>query len=117
MFCVERFSFLPKCQRNGRDLAWEREASHIRLHPLGQQPCVKVLQWSCATTGAHGRTFEDHLHLVVVVLIQTTDLLWLFGALQLSVHITMLGAVVRFHSQTAVGPQLPLAAEPVGRLH
>src|SRR5580700_1113123 len=117
MLCVETFSFLPKCQRNRRDLACEREASHIRLHPLGQQSCVKVLQWSRATTGAHGRTLEDPLHLVVVILIQATDLMWLFGTLQLSVHITMLRAVVRLHSQTAVGPQLPLAAEPVWRLH
>jgi len=43
-FCVEMFSFFPKCQRDGRDLTCEREASHIRLHPLGQQSCVKVLQ-------------------------------------------------------------------------
>jgi hypothetical protein len=75
MFCVETFCFLPKCQGDGRDLACEREASHIRLHSLGQQSYVKVLQWSLATTGAHGRTFEDPLHLVVMILIQTTDLL------------------------------------------
>ena len=42
-----------------------------------------------------GRTFEDLFHLVVVILIQTADLLWLFGTLQLSVHIAMLRAVVR----------------------
>jgi len=77
MFCVETSSFFPKCQRDGRDLACEREASHFRLHSPGQQSCVKILQWSRATTGAQGRTFEDPLHLVVVILIQTTDLLWL----------------------------------------
>ena len=53
----------------------------------------------------------------IVILIQTADLLWLFGTLPLSVYITMLSAVVRLHSQTPVGPQLPLAAEPGGRLH
>jgi hypothetical protein len=37
-------------------------------------------------TGAHGRTFEDPLHLVVTILIQTTDLLRLFGTLQLFVR-------------------------------
>ncbi len=117
MFGVETSSFFPKCQRNGRDLACQREASHIRFHPLSQQSCIKVLQWSGATTGAQGRTFEDILHRVVVILIQTTDLLWLFGTLQLSVYITMLRAVVRYHRQATVGPQLPLAAEPVRRLH
>lgn len=52
-----------------------------------------------------------------MVLIQTTDLLWLFGTLQLSVYITMLRAVVRHHRQATIGQQLPLAAEPVWRLH
>jgi hypothetical protein len=117
IFGVETPSFFPKCQRNGRDLARQRKASHIRLQPFGQQSCIKVLQWSCATTGPHGRTLEDPLHLVVVILIQTADLLRLFGTLQLSIHITMLRAVVRLHPQTAVGPQLALAAEPVGLLH
>ena len=36
MFCVEAPSFFPKCQRDGRDLACQREASHLRLHSLGQ---------------------------------------------------------------------------------
>src|ERR1700740_2706922 len=117
MFSVEAFSFLPKCQGDGRDLPCEREACHIRLHSLGQQFFVKVLQWSRATAGAHGGTLEDLLHLVVVILVQTTDLLWLFGTLQLSIHITMLRAVVRLHCQATVGPQLPFAAKPVGCLH
>ena len=114
MFSVETFSFLPECQRDGRDLPREREACHIRLHPLGQQSLVEVLQWSRATTGAHGRTFEDLLHLVIVILVQTTDLLWLFGTLQLAIDITMLRAVVRLHRQATVGPQLPFAAERWG---
>src|SRR5258707_865996 len=103
MFGVETSSFFPKCQRDGRDLARQGEASHLRLHSLGQQSCVEVLQGACALTGTQGRTFEDAFHLVVVVLIQATDLLWFFGALQLSVHIAMLRAVVCYHCQTAVG--------------
>src|SRR5260370_7318460 len=116
MFSVETFSFLPKCQGDGRDLPCEREACHIRLHSLGQQSFVKVLQWSRATTGAHGRTLEDLLHLVIVILVQTTDLLWLFGTFQLSIHITMLRAVVRLHRQATLGPHLPFAAQPLGPL-
>src|ERR1700740_3666540 len=68
-------------------------------------------------TGAHGRTLEDLLHLVVMILIQTADLLWLFGTLQLAIHITMLRAVVRLHRQATISPQLPFAAKAVGRLH
>ena len=56
MFCVETSSFFPKCQRDGRDLACKREASHFRLHSPGQQSCVKILQWSRATTGAQDGT-------------------------------------------------------------
>ena len=33
---VETPSLLPKCQSNGRDLARQRYASHLWLHPLGQ---------------------------------------------------------------------------------
>jgi len=47
---------------------------------------------------------------MVVIFIQTTNLLWLFGTLQLSVHITMLCAIVRL-PQATIGPQLPLATE------
>ena len=50
-------------------------------------------------------------------MIQTADLLWLFGTLQLSIDITMLRAVVRHHRRATIGPQLPFAAEPVWRLH
>ncbi len=105
MFSVETFSSLPECERDGRDLPCEREACHIRLHSPGQQSFVKILQWSRATTGAHGRAFEDLLHLVVVILVQAADLLRLFGTLQLTIHITMLCAVVRFHRQATVGPR------------
>src|SRR5207302_2026649 len=85
--------------------------------PLGKQTSVEVVQRSSTTTGARGCTFEDLLHLVVVILIETTNLRWFFGTLQLSVYITMLRAVVRFHPQAAIFPQLPLATESVRRLH
>src|SRR5215470_19171428 len=116
MFCVETSSLLPKCQSNGRDLACERQTSHLRLHPLGQQTRVEIAERS-PTTGTRGRTFEDLLHLMVMILIQTTNLLRLLGTLQSSLHITMLCAVVRLHSQTTIGPQWPLATEAMRRLH
>src|ERR1700737_4478336 len=62
-------------------------------------------------------TLEDLFHLVVVVLIQTTKLLWLLGALPLSADISVLRAVVRLNAQATVGPELSLAAEPVRGLH
>ena len=115
--CVETCSFLPKCQSDGRDLARQRQTSHLRLHPLGQQSDVEIAEWSRTTTGGRGRTLEDLLHLMIVILIQTTPLLGLLGTLQLSTHKALLRAVVRFHPQATIGPKLPLAAEPMRRLH
>src|ERR1022692_4348333 len=54
---------------------------------------------------------------MVVVLIQTTELLGFFGTLHLSADISVLRAVVGLNAQATIGPQLPLAAEPVRSLH
>ena len=54
---------------------------------------------------------------MVVVLIQTTQLLGFLGALQLSAHIAVLRTVVGLNPQATVGPQLPLAAEAVRSLY
>src|SRR6266851_5591424 len=117
LFGVETFSSLPKCQSNGRDLARQRQTSHLRLHPRGQQSRVKLVERSRTTAGPGSRTLEDLFHLMVVVPIETTDLLRFLGALQLSANISVLRTVVRLNPQTTIGPQLPLAAEPVRSLH
>ena len=49
--------------------------------------------------------------------IQSAKLLRFLGALQLSFDIAVLRAVARFQPQAAIGPQLPLGTEPMGRLH
>src|SRR5438445_13798982 len=46
LFCVETFSSLPKCQSNGRDFARQRQTSHLRLHVLGQQSRVEIVEGS-----------------------------------------------------------------------
>src|SRR5258705_12385993 len=94
LFCVETSSSLPKCQRNGRDLARQRQTSHLRLHPLGQQSQVEIVERSRTAAGPGGRTLEDLLHLMVVVLIETTELLGFLGALQLSTDKAELRTVV-----------------------
>ncbi len=53
---------------------------------------------------------------MIVILIETTKLLWFLGTLQLSGHVAVLRTVVRLDRQTAVGPQLPLGAEAMGGL-
>jgi len=46
---------------------------------------------------------------MVVILIQTTNLLWFFRALQLSTDIAVLRTVASLNAQPAIGPQLSLA--------
>src|ERR1700693_5713156 len=117
LFCVETFSSLPKCQSDGRDLACQRQTSHLRLQPLGQQSRVEIVERSPTTAGPGGRTLEDLFHLMVVVPIETTELLGFLGALQLSTDKAELRTVVRLNPQATIGPQLSLAAEPVRGLH
>src|SRR5271157_4716367 len=117
LFGVETFLLFPKCQRNGRDLPRQRQTSHLRLHPVRQQSRVKITKWTRTTTSPGGRTLEDLFHLMVVISIQTTDLLGFLGALQLPAHKAVLRTVVRLNAQATIGPELPLAAEPVRSLH
>ena len=51
-----------------------------------------------------------------MVVIQPTELLWFLRALQLSLGIAVLRAVVGFQRQSAVASQLPLGAESMGCL-
>src|SRR6266700_6541718 len=54
---------------------------------------------------------------MIVISIQTTNLLGFLGALHLSAHKAELRTVVGLNAQATVGPELPLAAEPVRGLH
>src|SRR5467141_326823 len=114
---VETCSFLPGNQGDRGNLPRQGETSHRWSHPFGEQGLIKIAERSIAGAGSHGRTLEDILEIVVVVIIQPTKLLWLSRTLQLSLDIAVLRAVVRFQRQPTVGPQLALSAEPVGRLH
>jgi hypothetical protein len=51
-----------------------------------------------------------------MVRIQSTELLWFLGPLQLSLGKDVLRAVVSLQRQPAVGPQVPLGAESMGCL-
>jgi len=54
---------------------------------------------------------------MIVIPIQTTNLLWFFRPLQLSANKAVLRTVARLDPQPAVGPQLSFGAEPVRSLH
>src|ERR1700683_4482046 len=111
------FLLFPKCQSNGCNLACQGQTRHLRLHALGQQSRVEIVERSPATAGPGGGALEDLFHLMVVISIQTTELLRFLRELQLSTHKTVLRTVVGLNAQPTVGPELPLAAEPVRGLH
>src|ERR1039457_6233741 len=75
------------------------------------------MEWSRTTAGSGSRTLEDLFHCMIVISIQTTELLRFLGALQLSTDKAELRTIVRLNAQATIGPQLPLAAEPVRGLH
>src|SRR5208337_1417740 len=109
--------FLPHMQGNGRNLARQGQPRHLRLHPLYQKLFVKLAKRSLAATGAGGRALKQVLQIVVVVQIQSANEHRLAAALQLTVDEAIVSAAARLQPQPAVGPELPLAAEAVRRLH
>src|ERR1017187_10482103 len=80
---IARTDWLPPRHEKPCDLARQCQTRHLRLHPLGQQSRVEIMEWSRTTAGSGGRTLEDLFHLMVVISIQTTDLLGFFGTLHL----------------------------------
>ena len=91
-FCVEVFSFFPKCQRNGCNLTGQREARHGWLDAFGERGLVEVLQWTrTCTRGDRGR-FEQTFQIVVMVFIQTANGKQFLGAPQLAFDIAVFRA-------------------------
>src|SRR6266404_1707348 len=66
---VEVFSFFPKCQRDGCNLARQRQTDHGRLDAFGQRALVKILKWPGQHAGSDGGGLEQSLQIVVVILI------------------------------------------------
>ena len=71
------------------------------------------MQRTGACAGRYGSSFEQTLHILIVVVIQATHRDALAVALQFASHPAVLTAVVNLHSKTAVCPKLALAAETV----
>src|SRR5262249_19023018 len=82
-----------------------------------QQRQIEVAEWSWSRARRNGGAFEYILEIAIVVVTETAHSDALPIALQLSSDIAVLATVVRFHGESAVGPQLPLGTESVRRLH
>src|SRR5208283_4240581 len=117
IFGVERFSFLPNVQSDGRDLARQGQPRQLGLYPLPQKVFVEEAKGAVTATGGGGRTLKQVLQIVVVIQVEAANEHRLVSALQLPVHHLIVGAAARLQRQPAVGPELSLAAEAMGRLH
>src|SRR5215467_11564028 len=116
-FCVEVFSFFPKCQRNGGDLACQRKARHGRLDALGDRGLIKILERSGPRTRGGGHRFEQTFEIVVVIFIEPANGKQFLGAPQLALHIAVLCTNAGLQSQSTVRPQLSLGAKTGGSLN
>jgi hypothetical protein len=83
---VEVFSLLPKSQRDGCNLARQRETHHGRLDTFGQRSLVEILKRSGTHTGSSSRTFEQTFQIMIVVLVQTANGDLFLRTLQLAVY-------------------------------
>ena len=111
------YSFLPDDESDRCNLSRQGESSHRWLHAFREQAQVEIVERSLSAAGHTRRTFEDGFHIVIMILIEPTNLLGLFRTLELSAHVTVLRTVARIDRQSAVRPQLSLAAEPMWSLH
>src|SRR6266853_5113289 len=116
LFCVEMCSFLPQDESDRCNLSRQGESSHRWLHAFREQALVEIVERSLSAAGHRRRTLEDGFHIVIMILIEPTNLLGLLRTLQLSAHVTVLRTVARIDRQSAVCPQLPLGAETMRRL-
>src|ERR1700732_4624195 len=110
---VEVFSFLPQSQRNGCNLARQRETRHGGLDAFGQRSLVEILEWSGLHTRPGGGSFEQPFQIMVVILVQAANEHLLFAAPHLALDVVVFPAVAGFQSQSAIGPELSLGAKPM----
>src|SRR5207244_5145142 len=91
----------------------QSETSHGWAHPPLDPSHIKIVQRTGACAGRYGSSFEQTLHLFIVVVIQATHRDALAVALQFASHPAVLTAIVNLHGKTAVCPELALGAKTV----
>src|SRR5690349_21218149 len=94
LFGVETDSFLPQGQSDGGNLSCQGEMSHGWAHPPLHPSQIIILQRTRTCAGRYGRTFEQILHIFVVVVIQTAYRDALAVALQFASYPAVLPTVV-----------------------
>lgn len=74
------------------------------------------MEWPRTTDRLMRSTFENALEIMIVVVIQSMQLLRFPATEQLSVYVAVLRTVMRLQCQSTIGPQLTRVAEAVRRL-
>jgi hypothetical protein len=116
LFGVETRSLLPHGQSDTGDLACQGQTSQGRSHSTLHPRRIKITQAPRRCAGRDSSTFEQILPFLIVVFVQTTHPDALTIGLQFPANLTVLAAIMRLDGETAVGPELALAAETVGCL-
>jgi hypothetical protein len=93
---VEVFSLLPQCQRNGCNLARQREAHQGGLDAFGERALVKLLEGSGLYTGPGGRAFKQAFQIMVVILVQATNRRLFFAPPRLAFDEVIFSAIAGF---------------------
>src|SRR6201997_1277593 len=95
---VEVFSLLPQCQRNGCNLACQRESYHGRLDAFGERALVELLKRSGLHAGPNGGGFKQAFEIMVVILVQAPNPYW-FLALHLAFYKVIFPTVASLQPQ------------------
>src|ERR1700694_1729111 len=78
---------------------------------------MEILERSGDGSGPGRGSLEDIFQIVIVILVQSADGQVFLGAFQPALHDSVFSAREGFQCQTTVGPQLPLGAKTMRRLH
>src|SRR5271156_2510428 len=117
LFSVETNSFLPNEQSDGGDLARQGQACHRWFHAAGKASLVEILERPSGGSRSPGSSLKDIFQVMIVILVQSADGHSFLGAFQLAPNEAIFPTIVGSQSQSAVGPQLSLGTEAMGRLH
>ena len=113
IFGVEAHSSLPHDQNNSGNFPRQGQPCHLWPHAFGHECRIELCQRAALDRSHYRRLLEQVLQIVIAVLIQPANLCMLLLPSQLVFRYLTVGAGTGHHTQTAIGPQLPLGTKPV----
>src|SRR5438477_12322001 len=108
---IPEFSFLPQSQGDRNNLARERELGRLLAHAAGEGGGIEIAQRAGLGTRCIRGRLEDRFENGIVIPIQTASDRGLLPSTKHAVFELLLGACMRHHSESHVGPQIALGAK------